>query len=254
MGSTTTNFHWHTPTLGPSEQKHYCLQAHLFHPLDINPANNIGQENTNVYSQNPGFVQPGETAELEIPLYNLRRHVQKVRFRWHAYEINTQDKVVLRLKTAHSRPRMPLSDRVAHVLPRLVFSAAGAGSSSVGKESSGSASKAAQPSRIKTFGKLVFGSPKSTFRAAKTKYVGFEALRQKILSRDYSVPPNWHITANLGAADDLHLDPGGAHKARFKITVPPDTAPGTRMPINIVAESLDGTLIGGVTVLFQVRP
>jgi hypothetical protein len=254
MGSTTTTFNWHTPKLGPGEQKHYCLQAHLFHPLDINPANNIGQENADVYSQNPGFVRPGETAELEIPLFNLRRHVQKVRFRWHAYEINKQDKVLLRLKTAHGRPRMSLSDRVAHALPRLAFSAAGTSNTSISKESSGSASKADKLSRLKTFGKLVFGSPKSTLRATKTKYVGFETLRQKILSRDYSIPPNWHITVNLGAEEHVHLDPGAIHTARFKITVPPDVAPGTRLPINIVAESLEGTLIGGVTVLFQVRP
>ncbi len=254
MGSTTTIFHWHTPKLGPGEQKHYCLQAHISHPLDINPANNIGQENTNVYSQNPGFVRPGETAELEIPLLNLRRHTQKVRFRWHSYEINKQDKVQLRLKAAHGRPRMPLSDRVAHALPRLTFSSAGNGSTFVSKESSGTESKAAMSSRIMTFGKLVFCSPKSTFRAVKSKYVGFEGLRQKILSRDYSIPPNWHIATDLGAADHVHLDPGATHKARFKITVPPDAAVGTRMPINIVAESLEGTLIGGVTVMFQVRP
>lgn len=38
------NFTWHTP----SQAGHYCLQVQLDWPDDANPANNLGQENTNV--------------------------------------------------------------------------------------------------------------------------------------------------------------------------------------------------------------
>jgi hypothetical protein len=53
MGAAIAQFTWHTPTLAPGAEAHYCLQAHLAHPLDVNPANNMGQENTQVYSESP---------------------------------------------------------------------------------------------------------------------------------------------------------------------------------------------------------
>ena len=40
----------HVPWTTPAAAGHYCLQARLFHPNDGNPANNLGQNNTQVYA------------------------------------------------------------------------------------------------------------------------------------------------------------------------------------------------------------
>jgi hypothetical protein len=40
----------HVPWTTPATPGHYCLQAQLFHPDDGNPANNLGQNNTQVYT------------------------------------------------------------------------------------------------------------------------------------------------------------------------------------------------------------
>lgn len=98
MGATVTQFRWHTPPVAAGESAHYCLQAHLSHPLDVNTANNMGQENTRVYSQNPGFVTPGEIAQFDVPLFNTARREQRVRFIADRYQIDLTDRVELKLE------------------------------------------------------------------------------------------------------------------------------------------------------------
>lgn len=245
MGAVITQFKWHTPKLQPGETaQHFCLQAHLSHPMDSNLGNNIGQENTNVYSQNPGFVSPGELAEVEVPVFNTRRSAQTVRFRWDAYQINTNDRVELKLKVAHGTPRMPLSSRLAHFLPRVESPRA---------PSAAPIESAARSSRPATspFGRMVFDSPKSAFRATKTKYAGFETLREQILSRDYSLPAGMAITTE---APTLRLEHQENKTSTFRIQIPVDALPNTRLPVNIVAQDDAGALVGGVTVYFHVRP
>jgi hypothetical protein len=52
---------WHTP----ATPGHYCITVELDHVDDLNPANNVGQENTDVRSASSN---PGEEVIVEIPI------------------------------------------------------------------------------------------------------------------------------------------------------------------------------------------
>lgn len=242
MGSAIAKFNWHTPSIGPGEQKHFCLQAHVSHPLDINTANNIGQENTNVYSQNPGHVAPGELALVDIPLFNNARRAVEVRFLWDSYEIDKGDKVRLDLEVNCGRPRLPLSQRLAHGLPVLSPAAPRFTTS----RDDGSVR------REGLVGKLRFSTPKSGFRTAKTRYRGFAPFKKMVLSRDYNLPPGMEVGHNLDPGE-LQLPPDAQRETQVSIKIPDDAADGELIRVNVVAEADDGTLLGGVTMLFEVQ-
>lgn len=244
MGAAVVQFNWHTPPVAPGETQHFCLEAHLSHPMDINLANNVGQENTNVHSQNPGFVSPGEIAEVDVPLFNIGRRAQPFGFQWDRYEINLDDTVELRLRVAHGRPRMPVSSRLGHLLPTVTPTPRQPPPPPV-------EIAATQPPSRSPWGRVSFESPKSAFRAVKTRYVGFDTLRQQILSRDYSLPPGMTVTVQDGTP---RLEPGEHRVPRFRIQVPADAAPDTRLPLNILAVDDAGRMVGGVTLYFHVRP
>ena len=245
MGAAVAQFKWHTPPVAAGESQHFCLQVYLSHPMDMNTANNMGQENTNVHSQNPGFVSPGEIAEIEVPLFNTRRRAQTVRLRWDAYQINTDDKVELKLRATHGRPRMPLSNRLGHMLPTVTPPRHPPPQTPPIERAS-----TQLPTRPGPFGSVIFESPQLAFRAVKTKYVGFEALRQQILSRDYSLPAGMTVTVE---DDAPRLERQEKRVLKFRIQVPGDAPPDTRLPVNIVANDEDGGLVGGVTVYFHIR-
>ena len=75
LGSSVTQFHWSTPPIPASQSSaHYCLQASLYHPMDTNTENNLGQENTNVYrTASAMMVSPGDLVTVDVPLVNPRR-------------------------------------------------------------------------------------------------------------------------------------------------------------------------------------
>ena len=249
MGAAIVQFRWHTPSVPAGESAHYCLQAQLSHPMDTNTANNIGQENTNVYSQNPGFVSPGELAEIDVPLFNTRRQEQTVRFRWDAYEINTNDQVELRLKATHGRPRMPLSDRIGHWTPTVESVRPAPPPEPPPPPIESAATR--PPAPRSPFGRVTFESTKTGVRATKTRFAGFETLRQQILSRDYSLPAGMTITLE---ETTMLLEAQAERTPKFRVQVPGDATPDTRLPVNIIAEDEAGGFIGGVTVYFHVRP
>lgn len=248
MGAAIAQFKWHTPKLQPGESAHFCLQAHVSHPMDINLANNMGQENTQVYSQNPGFVSAGEIADIDVPLFNTARRARTPRFRWDAYQVNTDDKVELKLKAAHGTPRMTLSQRLGHMLPVVTQPEPPAPPSPPPIE----AAATRPPTLTSPFGRITFESPKLAFRATKTKYTGFDTLRQQILSRDYSLPAGMTVTPQEIVTPGLA--PNETRMHRFRVQVPANAPPDTRIPLNIVAQDEAGGLLGGVTVYFHVRP
>ncbi len=254
LGAAVAQFKWHTPALAPGEERHFCLQAILSHPLDANLANNMGQENTNVHSQNPGFVSPGEVLPLAVPVFNPGRRERGVRFQFDAYEINVDDSVRLRLKTGHGRARLRVSDRIGHALPTVEPPEIRREREAVtGHRAPGAARPRARRSKA-VFGRIAFSTPKSRFRIAKTRYMGFDDLRKLILSRDYSLPPGMDVAITPETPAAPRLAPTDSLVPNFEITIPADAAPGSRLPLNIRAETDDGALLGGVTVYFEVRP
>lgn len=248
MGSTVTQFAWHTPPLAPGDAAHYCLQVHLSHPLDINAANNVGQENTQVYSVNPGFVHPGETAQFDVPLFNPGRVAQLVRFRTDRYLIDVHDTVELKLERATARARLSAADRLGHLLP-TVEPVEATLTKAPGGEAPPTARSKVRRSRALA-GEVSFTSPKSRFQRQHTRYQGFDHLRQRIQDRDYTLPEGMLVTA----PEVVDLNAGDHALAPIAITIPTTAQPGERFTVNVKAENDHGTIVGGVTVYFEVEP
>lgn len=248
VGSATTEFKWHTPALAPGQQAHYCLQAHVSHPLDVNPANNMGQENTQVFSSNPDFVHPGETAQFDIPVFNGGRVAQQMRFRTDRYRVDPNDEVELGLERRTFTASLSFADRLGHLLPTVEPVESTGAAPPPGDDVPGIARSRSRYSRAPV-GAVSFSSPKSRFRLHRTRYRGFDTLRDLIHSRDYSLPAGMVVTA----ADVIDLEVGGDLLAPFEITIPTTAQPGEQFAVNINAENDRGAVVGGVTVYFEVE-
>lgn len=250
MSYAVTQFHWHTPKLEPGqERKHFCLQASLYHPMDTNTANNMGQENTNVWrSDNPGFVRAGQEVTLDIPLFNLARKPQVFQFQALKYEINQEDKFELKLKTTHGYARRSVSQRLANFSPSLRYRQSPKVARSFSREGAAVASVKRRGGKRFTF------ENQPSLVAVKNKYIGFEEIRERIMSRDYSLPDGMTVKV-----DDQPLEEGTEIEAkeskvvRFAIKVPENVTPGTSIPLNLIAQSANGVLAGGVTLILNVE-
>jgi hypothetical protein len=251
MSATVAQFNWHTPELEPDqEKKHFCLQASLFHALDVNTANNMGQENTNVWSSdNPGTARAGQTIDAEVPLFNYARRAQEFRFAAVQYRIEEEEEFELELKTTLGYAQRTPSQRLANISPSLQF---GHSAAMVAPVSNPGTTQAVAPRRSAR-PKFSFVSQPS-LAAVKNRYVGFEKIKEAILSRDYSLPDGMTITADgQTLAEGIEIDPKIEHSIRFAIKVPDDALPGSSYPITLIAQSADGVLAGGVTMFINVE-
>ena len=231
-------FLWHTPKLDPGQgHRHFCLQASLFHPLDVNTANNMGQENTNVYSSaNPGPAAPGQTVTVTVPLFNLARRQQRFVFEAQAYTVNEEDKFDLDLKRTRGHARGGLSQRLGNLMPTLHVKAGTAGQRGGTKQS-----RFNLEYRPRILG-------------VKTRYEGFEAIKKTILSRDYSLPNGMTVTVDGNDLREGVVVPEKENKdVEIAVTIPPDATPGSTIPMNLLALSEDGVLAGGVTLIFNIK-
>jgi hypothetical protein len=229
-------FMWHTPKLDPGQpQQHYCLQASLFHPLDVNTGNNMGQENTNVYrSNNPGPATPGETVTFTVPLFNLARRPQRFVFEAQAYAVNEEDSFELDLKTTRGYARQSLSQRLGNLMPSLHVKAVATGRDKITSRSRFNFQY--QPRLV----------------GVKTRYEGFDEIKKTILSRDYSLPPGMIVTVDGNDLQEgIVLQEKGSKDVEVAVKTPPDARPGMSIPMNLWALSEDGVLAGGVTVIFN---
>lgn len=264
MGSTITQFHWHTPAIPQGEEaRHYCLQARLWHPMDVNPDNNIGQENTNVYAANPGHVAPGEVVKVEVPLHNPGRAMQRFRIEPTLYAIDPKPSHQLVLRANRGYARMSFAARIANLLPTLHPKPL---DSDVPRPPPPPdiILRAAAP-RPPALEGLLAGierfrigrfevQARRRLKVVKTKYVGFEAVRAAAHAQVRPLPPAMAITIdNAPAGDGVALAPGEMRALQFEVKVPDDALPGTQLPLNLLARAADGSLAGGVTLLLQVK-
>jgi hypothetical protein len=246
MSKTVATFKWHTPQVDPaSGPNHLCLQASLHHPMDTNTGNNLGQENTNVFSANPGHVVPGQVLQLEIPLHNPRRDPHGFRFGAHVYEIAREKSFELRLKANRGRIRWSPAQRVANFRPTLHPQPL-APAARTGHEHKRSF-------WADLAGRFEWGSQRPV-KAIKTRYVGFDAIRAEILRQEISLPTGMTVTVGgHEMQDELVLEPNETKVVPFTVTVPPDAPPGTNLPLTITAHYQHGGLVGGVTLLLRVK-
>lgn len=239
MSAETVQFNWHTPKVDPGqEHKHFCLQASVFHPMDTNTSNNMGQENTNVHRANPGEVAPGETVNIEVPLFNYARKPQVFRFAAAMYEVNEKEEFELELKTTRGYARWSLSQRLANIFPTLHLKR---------RQHMLETSHEKSPLRFDF-------QRQSRHKLTKSKYVSFEAIKKEILGQQRPLPPGMTI-----AADGLNLDEGVEVNTKemknieFEVKTPDDATPGAKFPLNIIALGDDGVLAGGITLILHIK-
>ena len=244
MGATVVQFNWHTPEVAPGESRHFCLQAHLDHPMDINLENNMGQENTNVHSANPGHVAPGEIVNVDVPLFNNRRLQDQFTFRADAYAIDTTAQVQLELRLNTGREPWPLSKRLGSLVPRLRFRDTPPPAAKPGTPVLRAAAPQEKP-RF-TFGRR----PRRT--VTRARYTGHEKYKETLLGQDFRLPEGMRFeTPGIGPA--FELAPGDDGDIPVRLHVPADAQDGTEYSINVRAEGQDQRLMGGVTFLLRVQ-
>lgn len=249
LGSAIAQFRWHTPAVPAGEEsRHYCLQASLFHPLDTNPANNMGQENTQVYRMpNPGLPLPGETLVIDVPLHNLARRAQRFTVAATRYEVEPDEQVQLQLQRTQGYVALSLARRLANLAPTLHVRGAPMEEPIILSAAAGT-----RPRR-RTGDEFRF-QVRSLLKSTKTRYVGFEPLRERLKGGDYRLPPGMPVLMDGGPIDQpVEFGAKERRNLRFEIKVPDDAAPGTTHPVNLVARTEDGRLLGGVTIIVRVR-
>lgn len=254
MGSTVASFNWHTPTAPPGESRHFCLQAHLSHPMDINLENNMGQENTNVHSSNPGHVVAGELVEVDVPLFNNTRREQRFAFSADAYAVDASTSVRLELRKNTGREPWPLSRRLASFVPTLTPGAEPSvepppGEPPVVERSSRTAGDRTTAAMRRPRFAFVRPARRTVTRA---RYIGHEEHKRALLAQDFSLPPGMRFET-VDAGPTVPLPPAGNRVVPVRIRVPDDARTGTEYAINVRAEDADGRLVGGVTFLLRVE-
>jgi hypothetical protein len=248
MGSAIAQFNWHTPPVPAGEARHYCLQAHLSHPLDINLENNVGQENTNVHSANPGHVAPGERIQVDVPLFKLGDEGARVTFRADAYAIDMKETVQLQRQTNTGRQRLSLGERTGNVLPMLV---------PVGRVQPSAPPpgptlrRATAPATRGGQWRLVWGR-RLPYVVTRARYTGHETYKKALLARNFDLPPGMEFEATEPADGPLF----SGHQTRdiaVQVKVPEQAPNGQQYSINVRAQTETGRLLGGVTFLLNVQ-
>ncbi len=257
MGSTIAQFAWHTPVAPPGETLHFCLQAHLSHPMDVNLENNMGQENTNVHSANPGHVTAGELVDVDVPLFNNARDTRQFAFAADNYAVDTVSDVTLELRTNTGRERWPLSKRLADMIPTFlpaepdrkppddpipVPQASAAAAATRGPMPP----RAAQPPGRARYR---FGR-RGRRTITRARYAGHDVYRRKLLAQDVSLPAGMQFETDVPTPT---LPPAGEQNVPVRIRVPDGARTGDEYSVNVRATGADGRLIGGVTLLLQVE-
>ena len=247
MGSTIVLFNWHTPPVTPGETQHFCLQAHLSHPMDINLENNMGQENTNVHSANPGHVAPGEVVEVDVPLFNHSKFAKTFGFRADAYAIDTTTEIRLELKFNTGREQWPLSKQIGSLVPRIRFADEPPPRPAPDTPVFSAAAAAGTPNRPR----FTFGRPHRR-TITRARYVGHERYKRQLLGHVFELPPGMTFETP-GVGPTVELAPGEERNIPVRIVVPNDAPDGIEYSINVRAEDETGRLAGGVTFLLRVQ-
>lgn len=248
MSFTVVQFNWHTPPVAPGTAEHFCLQAYLSHPMDINLENNMGQENTNVHSANPGHVAPGEVVEVDVPLFNNGKFAKRFGFRADAYAIDTTTEIRLELQFNTGREPWPLSKQIGSLVPRPRFAEEPPQRPTPSPEGPVfSAAAAATHPRPR----FTFGRPRRR-TITRARYVGHERYKRQLLGQVFELPPGM-IFETPGVGPTVELAPAEERNIPVRIVVPDDAPEGIEYSINVRAEDDRGRLAGGVTFLLRVQ-
>ena len=207
-GNREATFRWRTPTAG-----HYCIQVECQHADDRQPANNIGQENTDVLP-----AAAGQTVTQQAMLYNDdRRRRAQVRISVDAYTI-PEGRIELRLDTKRQvlggEGWLPVYNKRTETtrFPRRLGP---------------------------TYLAWVY---RGIDRVLRANAAGFRSL-----------PDGWHVRADGKDLEArLELAPGEQRNVSLEIALAPTARRGERVPLNFNAWDDRSRLIGGFTVFIEV--
>lgn len=223
-GQTTASFKWRTP----AQAGHYCITIECHHPADREPANNVGQENTDVIQ-----ASPGSSARIVVPFFNRRKGARDFRIEVDEYEI-PEGKIELtleRIQSKRSSGRDLKDEDVELQIER----------------------DALRGSRIRlTDGRRArLGERYEVFG-----YAGRERITAESGRRNFELAEGWAVTLpdRERGEEGWHVavPPGTTEEIDVVVTVPERSTPGDRKVLNVTARDRFGTVVGGVTVLVQV--
>jgi len=240
-GQADAVFQWRTPNV---DKGHYCVTVECYHPADREPANNVGQENTDVTRN----VARGATVRVPIPFYNRQAKVRAFRVVADAYEIH-EETVEFRLEQIRG-PNGIAQDRRRSLL------AAARSQVSVLED----------PARLRRLvewdamrGARVRLSPKGR-RIRRGMgyrlfgYHGADGLRSVHRAGGFPLPPGWKVDfpGQEDQAGQVVVPPRRTQDLEVAVTVPGDAPPGERRRINLTAFDAANRVVGGVTLDIQV--
>ena len=238
-GSALAVFRWRTPNVA---QGHYCLTVECYHPTDREPANNVGQENTDVQRT----MQAGGNFTVVVPFFNRRRDVRAFRVAADAYAIR-DDTVEFRLEQIHGPNGIP--PRRARELEAAV----GLRRSVAGDKERFARlveEDAMRGARIR----LTPGGRRER-RGVGYRLFGYEAvdtLRQGNGVGAFPLPRGWTVQfpgleqGERGAV--VVVPPGDTVNIDVEVGVPADAPTDHRQGINVTVFDPAGRTVGGVTL------
>ncbi|MEU2390550.1 hypothetical protein [Streptomyces sp. NPDC007369] len=225
-GQIISTFKWHTP----SQAGHYCVTVECYHPADREPANNVGQENTDVVE-----ARPGSSARIAVPFFNRRARERDFRIDVDEYEI-PQGHVALALeriseKSVHNRV-VRRDEDTARLIEQDALR--------------GARIRLADGHRRARLGEgyEVFGY------AGRSRLVAEDGQGNFGLERDWVVTLPGRERSENGWR--VVVPPGDTEMIDVVIDVPERSSPEDRKVLNLTARDRFGTVVGGVTVILKV--
>ena len=217
-GSKIAEFKWHTPNVASA---HYCIQVECFHPEDVNPDNNLGQENTNVYAPSPG-----ETITAKAFLLNVENRAREFTFFADAYQIQGPG-ADLRLVT-----------RKFPVVKKTPFKGL--------------------KNYLLTFDqkdrRLTTRNNQGPFYTYY-RYEGWEQFKAMHKRGNFPIPDGWGVTVEglevSTETKSIRLQGGEGREVEIKVEVPRNQEKGKPMPINVLAITPSGKIAGGVSLIIR---
>ena len=192
----------------------------MSHPLDLNPLNNIGQENTRVYGSTASPLLPLYLLQEEITLFNHSKKNVVFQFKADGYHIVNDAKIALSLSSTIGVERWPLHKKIGNFMPT------------------------AHPVKGRSYKyRMQKNIPRKVVRK---RYTGYEAYKAKLLETDFSLPPS--INKNMGNAHNtITVAAGQITKVPVKIQLSFEQTKTHKKAINIQALTDSGKLVGGIT-------
>lgn len=213
-GNSVAEFQWHTPP----EAGHYCIKVQCHHPDDLNSANNVGQENTNVHT-----APAGAKVMAKALVFNPARVSARMEMRAAVYEITNREWSL--------RPRVQ-----THLL--------------------GYDARLVAPEEKET-GMAVLRRWVTGRRGVRFQTYAYAGREEVFAAERAAASPlgeRWDVRIDGTPIDDgIELAAGEEREVEVAVVVPPTAQSCDRIPVNLTLVDPARGPIGGVTMIINVQ-